>query len=338
MESKPIPPSRKALAEARDLSAEILKNLELSETSLTNIALKASRLAGLLNDFDMQRLFKFEAGGYPSETDRVEPDVWELGVIAGRVYDRRDEKTGKVVDFMELRSIAQFESEVALAGPALAAAVDPDVSLSSANPMQTVSPGIGNMFERQGIRNNQSLNSARLAKCRAFIHDYVSRKHYELEFSGIADDVFSRTRERVDAMIGSTVPTAVRRLTAVYENLASENPEDWSNAVHSCRRVLEDLADALFPPSDEVRTRDGKQIKLGKENYINRLVAFVEDRSGSQRFSELVGSHLDFLGDRLDAVIKAAQKGSHATVEREEADRYVVYTYLLIGDLLSLHK
>jgi len=102
------------------------------------------------------------------------------------------------------------------------------------------------------------------------------------------------------------------------KNLASENPEDWSNAVHSCRRVLEDLADALFPPSDEVRTRGGKQIKSGKENYINRLVAFVEDRSGSERFSELVGSHLDFLGDRLDGRDQGLRRRvSHATVERE---------------------
>jgi hypothetical protein len=44
-----------------------------------------------------------------------------------------------------------------------------------------------------------------------------------------------------------------------------------------------------------------------------------------------------FLGDRLDAVFKAAQKGSHADiVTREEADRYVVYTYMIVGDLMSL--
>jgi hypothetical protein len=36
-------------------------------------------------------------------------------------------------------------------------------------------------------------------------------------------------------------------------------------------------------------------------------------------------------------VFRAAQKGSHAVVGREEANRYVVYTYMLVGDLLSLH-
>lgn len=335
--SESIPPSRRVLAEAKSLSAEILRNLELSEASLTNVALKASRLARLLNDFAMQQVFSFEASGYPTGDEYVAPDVWELGVLAGRVGGQRDPKTGKVEPRMELRSIPQIESEVALAAPALEAAVDPDVSLASANPNQFLTEGLGNTFERQSIRNQQSVNSARLAKSRGLIYEYVSQKYYELEFSGIADDVFSRIRERADAMIGSTVPTAVQRLTAAYENLRSENPEDWSNAVHSCRRVLEDLADALFPAT-EPRIRDGKRIELGKSNYINRLIAFIEDNSSSERFSDLVGSQLRFAGDRLDAVFKAAQKGSHATVGREEADRYVVYTYLLVGDLLSLRR
>lgn len=51
-----IPPSRQSLAEALTLSADILRNVELSELPLANIALKASRLARLLNEFDVQKL------------------------------------------------------------------------------------------------------------------------------------------------------------------------------------------------------------------------------------------------------------------------------------------
>jgi hypothetical protein len=173
------------------------------------------------------------------------------------------------------------------------------------------------------------------------IHEYVLRSHYELKFSGIADDVFSRIRSRVDSTIAHIVPDAVQKLAAVYENLQSDNPEDWSNAVRSCRRILQELADVLFPATDEERIVEieGKKrtIKLGKDQYINRVIAFVESKSASSRFNDLVGSHLSFLGNRLDSVFTATQKGSHATiVSRQEADRYVVYTYLLLGDILSL--
>jgi len=85
--------------------------------------------------------------------------------------------------------------------------------------------------------------------------------------------------------------------------------------------------------ADGSRTRE---IKLGPDQYINRLICFVQDNSKSERFEEIVGSHLRFLGDRLDAIFRAAQKGSHSSVSREEANRYVVYTYMVVGDILSL--
>ena len=158
----------------------------------------------------------------------------------------------------------------------------------------------------------------------------------------IADDIFTRTRSKVDQRIGELIPNAIQKFTAVSENLQSVNPEDWANAVHSCRRILQDLADVIFPSVDEGRIvkKDGKEItiKLGKENYINRIVAFVQNKSDSERFEEIVGSNLRYLGDRLDSTFRAAQKGSHENImSRDEADRYVVYTYLLVGDILSLY-
>ena len=161
-----------------------------------------------------------------------------------------------------------------------------------------------------------------------------------MKFSDIADDIFSRVRERFDSSIGDTVPTAVQKLTAIYDNLRSENPEDWSNAVHSCRRMLQELADAIYPATEDRETKVAGQkrlVKMGADNYVNRLMAFIEKHSDSKRFVSITGSHLRFIGERLDAVIQAAQKGSHTTItDRSEADRYVIYTYLIAGDILSL--
>lgn len=179
----------------------------------------------------------------------------------------------------------------------------------------------------------------KLASRRALVHRYAAEKYYELKYSSIPSEVFSRTRARVDERIGKYVPDAIKRFTSVYDNLLSDNPEDWSNAVHSCRRILQSLADALFPAQEDRTTHvnnKSKVIKLGADAYINRLIAYVEDKSTSERFNEIVGSQLSFLGHRLDAIFQATQKGSHASVDRPEADRYVAYTYLIVGDLLSL--
>ena len=334
-----VPPSRQALREALTLSEDILRNIELSEMPLANIALKASRLTRLLNDFDSQKIMEYEASGYPSAPDGVPPDIYHLAVIAGREYQQKDEKSGKVMEYIFTTSIEELEQEVKSTEAALAAARDPDVSVSSANPNQTVWNPVGNKFERDTIRTSAARAQRRLSARRSFIYSYALRRNHELRFSGIADDIFSRIREKVDAAIGSKVPDAVQKLAAVYDNLQSENPEDWANAVHSCRRILQDLADAVYPPRADIEKEiNGKKriIKLGADNYINRLIAFLEERSNSDRFKEIVGSHLSFIGDRLDSVFQAAQKGSHSVVTKEEADRYVVYTYLVAGDVLSL--
>ncbi|TYS62556.1 hypothetical protein FZC76_20725 [Sutcliffiella horikoshii] len=129
---------------------------------------------------------------------------------------------------------------------------------------------------------------------------------------------------------------AVRRFVSVHENLRSTNAEDWANAVHSCRRILKDIADVLYPPMKEPVLAGERTIKIGEDQVINRLIQYVESKSSSNRYEELVGSHLKYLGERLDSVYGAANKGTHAEVSLEEAERYIIYTYLLIGDLLSL--
>ncbi len=336
-----IPPSVTALREALSLSEEILRNIELNEQPLANVALKTGRLARLVNDLDIQKIMGFEAGGYPSSPGGVPWDVYQLAVKAGRETQKKDTK-GEISSSIYLSPIAELEQMASAAEIEFEAARDPNVSVSSANPNQFVSGGNSNFLERQGIRQRTAQAVRRLAQRRAFIHEYVLRKNGELKYSGIADDIFSRLRERVDGSIGEHVPDAIQQFVAVYDNLASGNKEDWSNAVHSCRRILQNLADVVFPAQDDIQKDVGggrtSTVKLGPDNYINRIVTFVEGKSESGRFRAIVGSHLKFIGERLDSVFEAAQKGSHATVDKEEADRYVVYTYLVVGDVLSLLK
>lgn len=335
--NEPVKPSTTALLDALQLSDQILRGVELSEVPLTNAALMASRLARLLNDFTFQRIFQYEAGGYPSTPGGVSPEIWALAKAADRLFQKKD-KEGTVQEFATLESIEQLEAQVEIAKIGLDAARD--VNVTSANPNQYVRM-LGNGLERTRLHNELREAVKQLGARRSFLYSYVLQKHLELKFSAIAGDAFSRIRKRVDAQIGATVPDATQKFTAIYDNLRSDNPEDWSNAVHGCRRVLQDLADALFPSTDVPRQKQvGNKtvlINLGPDNYINRLICFADDNAASDRFSAIVGSQLSFLGDRLDALFLAAQKGSHAVIStREEADRCVVYTYMVVGDLLQL--
>ena len=319
-----IPATTETLEEGEALSAEILRDIELSEVQLSIVVLKALRLARILNDFHMYQILEWESGGYPNSVSEVRNEVWKAGQIAGRAYYKKGSTSESPEEVMYTDSIARMESVVEIGTVSLGAS-------------QEIHP-----MERRRIRNQILLTSNRIASRRTFIHRFVARKHYELKFAGLADDVFRRIRSSVDASISAEMPNALQQLTAVYDNLKSDNPENWANAAHSCRRVLQALADAVFPAQSELRIRlfDGKEsaITLGQEQYINRLMAFIEDSSDSGTFKGIVGSHLRFIGDRLDSIFELAQKGSHSTMMKEEADRCVLYTYMVVGDILSLRE
>jgi len=296
-----IPANPKVIREALELSETILRDIETGEIPLSGVALKTRRLVRILKDTD-----------YPKILD----DIESIEAL------ERDLQTS----ISKLEKIPEPNLEGSL-GPTIAAV------------WECSGEGVRkNILQREISGLHQRLSSRKTS-----VYDYVSRKYYELKFSDLAEDAFSRIREFVDNSIGSLVPTGDQKINSIYKNLQSDSPEDWSMAVHGCRRVLTALADAVFPPRIGPRYKNvnGKEIKikLGQEEYKNRLICFVEDHCNSERFKDLVGSHLEFLEHRLESVIEAANKGTHSIIiSREEADRYVVYTYMIVGDILSLWK
>lgn len=302
------------------IAQEALTDLAKPGQMLSSVAMKAARVAQLLGETDYERVFTYEIGGYPTGADGIHADVWRLAGLAGRHYTQHDLKT------TDLRTLAYTESLDHLENALLIAR----------ERMTGRGPDQNNPFAAMTLPSAVETHSRRVAARRGFLFEYLSKRVAQLRYSTIAADAFDRIRATVDARMAELAPAAVQQFDSAYANLQSANPEDWANAVHSCRRILEGVADQLFPPTDEPRVRDGKIINLGAKNYRNRLICYAEDHAASETFASVIGSTLSLLIDRLEALFDAANKGTHGDVSRAEADRYVVYTYLVIGDLLSL--
>lgn len=324
--------------EAVELAHSILDDIELNRIPLSNIAFKASRLARIIGDYETAKRFRIEASGYPIENGLVPNKYFQMGIKAGRATKYNDD--GKVIS-IRVDSISDLEFSISTAQLALESAKDPDVSISSANPNQYVSSFHSNRPERNEIRNTILSASNLLSKIRSTIHEYVLGEYIKLRYSEISYNIFTNIQERVDNKVNFFVPDAVNRFISIYGNLSSDNPEDWSNAVTSCRRILKDLADALYPATNKKIKKEvnGKiiEISLGNEFYKNRLIAFIEDKSSSNRFKDIVGSHLDYIGERIESIYQASNKGAHETIiDKQEAERYTIFTYLLVGDILTI--
>lgn len=328
------------IKECTELSAEILKNFELSELPVSKIIFKCLRLCRLLGDEDGILLFTYESSGYPSTPDGMPSDSWRVAGIAGRRYFETIGKDGakEKKEFAKTQLISEIEETITAQKIRLAAATDPNVSISSANPYQNVYAPAGNTNERNSIVNTIQQNQSLLQKVSGRLYAYVLQIYHKLMYGNIVEDTFTRARLQVNDKLSKICPKAVERFISVYSNMDSDNSEDWANAVHSCRRILLDLADALYPPKEEPIDVNGKKIKVGPDQYVNRLIQFISSKSGSKTYTDVVGADLSSIGMRLDAINDAVCKGTHVDVSKDEASRYIIHTYLLISDIITLYE
>lgn len=232
--------------------------------------------------------------------------------------------------------LADLEETIDAQKIRLSAAADPNVSISSSNPHQFVNYPQGNAMERTAIVNSIRENQNTIQKIKGNLYNYILTIYNKLMYGNIVEDTFTKSRLLVNEKLASICPKTIEKFVAVYNNMDSDNPEDWANAVHSCRRILLDLADALYPPKENPIIVNGKSIKVGQDQYINRLVQFIDSKKGSKTYSQIIGADLASIGERIDAIYNASNKGTHVDVQKDEASRYIIHTYLLISDIISL--
>lgn len=159
-----------------------------------------------------------------------------------------------------------------------------------------------------------------------------AKKLYKtLSFGEIPSRQFNAIRDRVDSLLLDLCPSAIEKFMSAYERLASSSSEDWSHALTAARRVIKAVADSIYPPT----TSSTGERKLGEEQYINRLWAFLDENAQSGSDKELAKAHVNYLGSFLQRINDKASKGVHSEVTYSEAVRAVLYTYLTLGDILE---
>ena len=316
--------------ECLQLSDEIIKNIELSELPMSAVIFKCLRLCRLLNDEFGIKLFGYEVSGYAvDDENKLLPDSAEKANFVGR-------KNNQNVEYYFTESLATIEEMIEANKIRLSSAIDPNISVSSSNPNQFVFAPIGNGIERNTLLGNISGNVRLLNSVKGCIYKYMLNINYALKYGNVIEGIFSRDFARVNKELSSICTEAIRMFNSVYENIDSANSEDWANAVHSCRRILKEVAYSLYPPSDVPIVVKNKTIDVSESKYINRLVLYIESHSESKTYASVVGTTLNSIGKRLDALNDAACKGTHEKVTQEEAKRYIIYTYMTLADIVSL--
>ncbi len=170
------------------------------------------------------------------------------------------------------------------------------------------------------------------------IYRKTSRILSKLKFEKIESDIFEETRKSVNEELNALCPNAFEKLTEIYEDMIeSKSKLDLQQVAHGCRVVLKDFADSVLPPTDKkIKGFDGKEHGLKDNNYVNRIIAFVQENTDSKSNKKFMNSHLTYLASFLDNVDDLANTGTHTEISKEHAKRCLIYTYLVLGDIINL--
>lgn len=165
-------------------------------------------------------------------------------------------------------------------------------------------------------------------------HEFCASLYNQLKFAGTVGSCFDILKEAVDDKVLDLDPLLGEQLMLAFKGIASERQEEWSQALTTCRRLLEGIADKLLPVSTD--THKGRV--LGQTQYVNRIWAFMDRAIESETNRELAKAHIDFLGSWLEKTNKITNKGVHAELGRIEAVKAVFHTYLVVADILGYMK
>ncbi|MGA3083408.1 MAG: hypothetical protein ABSE95_01285 [Thermodesulfobacteriota bacterium] len=295
------------------LVRELLDDIELSRTSPENLILKASRLARWVGSEEIRYWLKLEMTGY-NNSNAI--SIKYMG-LTGRWTDR-EKKLGY------WGPLAQQEATIIAERAKLASMRTPDSS------SEWAAAAIGNVTDVMTASANLiSRLSGIRTRVLGLLHSFVSEIYYEKEFDSLSESIFERYKRDVDSLISENCGEVLEKIPSVMDRLVDGDQESISQALATCRRIIEAFADSIYPPTDQTVEIGGNTLKLDASKHQNRINAFVHAKTQSQSRKQRLRQNLSNLFDRVSS-------GVHTEVTAEEARALFLNTYLFLGEVLHV--
>lgn len=326
------------IEKALEACEKVIDGIEDSTITTESALLQCSKIARLTNDEENLIWLQYEYGGYPKNNDgRVISDAWNIAYKKGRGY----QKDGKLYIFTELAS--ELEEKITAQQKAVGNFTTNGASVSGELALLAMDRLTTNVHRSTiTMVADVAIAQKRLASLKAQYYEYALKMHIELNFGNVATDVFARYREQVDLAFSELSKETLLKLQAIEGKINSGNPEMYSQALTTCRRLFESTAVELFSKhfpdyKDKVyKTKSGAEIDVSGNHYKNKLSAVIEKLEDKSMKKTLVGSNVIYLLDWIDNLSNLQCEGVHSDITKEDAERCILQTYMCLGDVLTL--
>lgn len=339
------------LTQVPRLVDEALATFDTPGATTSALVRKTQRIAGLRRDYAKQIGLILQttdvaslSGGTQRVTDipAAAKALEQLSALIGAdevrqkmeqqyqdLYRTRRDENGNLIAL----SVSQLEDNVA----AIQRAYDDAEPPSGLNPADTYFAAEKAKDTRAGLIAPLQTRRGILGKIRQDAHDYLVSVETDLLAGKANSDIFQRAQLYINDALRKYAPEALDMFVAAQDRLSSGTSEDYAHAVTSCRRVIKELADALYPATkEEVEGFDGTKREMTDERYKNRLTEYVRTHVEGKRQRQTIAQIVSDLYSRVNALDGLASKGVHDNVTQAEAETCVVWTYMLAGDIVRI--
>ncbi|MGB8405948.1 MAG: hypothetical protein WCE30_17955 [Mycobacterium sp.] len=300
--------------EALRVAEELLTDVELKRLKASEIALKANRVARLVGHKALTEFLGYERSGYPLDgsanewigrAGRWSPDV-EGNFFPDSIAKVEANLAGAHQALEALQGGGNYSGDYALV-----ASTRHDNTITSAMKVVGIWAGISGQVV-------------------ATIYDLVVEIYHELLFSELQATLFADTQARVDGLLSAASGSALDKIESVSDRLRDGDPESISQAMTTCRRLIDSCADHVFPSQTEpYAVGEEVTLQVGQQAVLNRLQAYTHQCGVSK-------SRRDRLRRTLNDLYGRCSAGTHAEVTVDEARFVFLQTYVALGEILTL--
>jgi len=300
---------------ARELSEVILGDLEMNQLPISQILMKAKRLARTLHDSDAQRWLDYEIMGYPPVFDPVELGSCRKYYTSDRPVIR-DERTKKP-HYIGLPHLESY--------------------INSTRPESVQKIGAQEHQKIQILnRHHEMVND--FERLKTAIHNYVTEVNIALSVGEFAQDIFEETRLSADRFIREHCPRAGEQLLAISERMRCDDPESYSQALAAVRKILATVADTVVPVREpSYRDKKGVERVIGPDQYLNRIFSYLEQNARHDPLLSLAEAQMTYIFSKAD---RPADKprATHESIAKEDVELAIIHMYLVIAEIAKIGK
>lgn len=300
---------------AKELSNVILGDLEINQLPISQILMKAKRLARMLHDSDAQKWLDYEIMGYPVVFD---PD--DLGSCKKYYTSERpvirDEKTHRPHSI----GLPHLESYI------------------NSTKIESVTKIGANESQKMQILNKHHELVNDFERLKTTIHNYITEVNISLSVGDFAEDIFEDTRLAADKFIRENCPRAGEQLLAINERMKYYDPESFSQALHAVQKMLVIVADTVLPAGEKIYVdKKGHERSVESHQYLNRIFSYIEQNSRNDPVLFMIESEMAYIFAKSDHSLEKT-KGLHGRISKEDVELAIIHMYLVIAEIAKIKK